>query len=419
MVIINILYVSIAISRNKLKAMWPLRILQSVVGFIVTVLFNPIMGNILINIELLLSVYSCTDDPIQGWTNTFFDMVCWEGTFFIHAGVGLIAVIVFNAICFFVSFNFYSTNPADGVLAKTSSKADFFNLVVKTLNPIFNTFLIDEKYLMELVPCFFILAVIQFYFYYTEMPYFINEMNTIYLLYIGIYLWSCTICVIALLCQNYGIVYDSGIQLFVLALPVIIIIIMTIKDDKKSLLIDSITNFTNGESVEKTTRYFLELIDKKDIDRQSQLILNGYIYMYNEANNNPNHPLSAFKIDQQDFENRKNSLNDSSSVAILYQHANLMYQLGISKFPTCVFLRTSYAIFLRERLKNKKQCLIELANAEKYKPQFDQQFLLYRYRKIVLDTPDEKEEAQIESNLDVVATMAYNNYFNQCIFIIK
>ncbi len=46
MVVINILYVSIAISKNKLKAMWPLRILQSVVGFIVTVLFNPIIGKI-------------------------------------------------------------------------------------------------------------------------------------------------------------------------------------------------------------------------------------------------------------------------------------------------------------------------------------------------------------------------------------
>jgi hypothetical protein len=44
LVVINIAYVSISISRNKLGAMWPLRILRSVVGFIVTILFMPIVG---------------------------------------------------------------------------------------------------------------------------------------------------------------------------------------------------------------------------------------------------------------------------------------------------------------------------------------------------------------------------------------
>lgn len=368
-------------------------------------------------LELLLSAFSCIyDEETQMWTNTMFEMQCWEGPFFLHASIGIIATLVFCSICFFVSFNFYSTNPSDGTQAKTSSWADLFSLMVKTINPLLNTFLIDPKYRLILIPSFFILAVIQFYFYYSEMPYFMNEMNTIYLVYSGVYLWNCTILIISLFLMEANINYDTPFQLFLLGLPVVLIILLTIKDDKKSLLIDSITNFKNGESVEKSIRYFLELIDKKDIDRQSQLILNGYIYMYNEANNNPNNPLNAYKLEHHgDPENNRKSLNDTASIAILYQHAKLMYQLGISKFPTCVFLRMSYAIFLRERLKNKKQCLIELANAEKYKPKFDQEFLIYRYQKIVLDTPEEKEEIDEESNLDVVASMAYNNYFNQCI----
>jgi hypothetical protein len=46
LVVMNIAYVSISISRNKLGAMWPLRLLRSVVGFIVTILFMPIVGKI-------------------------------------------------------------------------------------------------------------------------------------------------------------------------------------------------------------------------------------------------------------------------------------------------------------------------------------------------------------------------------------
>ena len=44
LVVMNIAYVAISISRNKLGAMWPLRLLRSVVGFIVTILFMPIVG---------------------------------------------------------------------------------------------------------------------------------------------------------------------------------------------------------------------------------------------------------------------------------------------------------------------------------------------------------------------------------------
>lgn len=45
LVIMDIIYVSIAFSRNKFGAVWPLRILRSVTSFIVTVLFIPLMGN--------------------------------------------------------------------------------------------------------------------------------------------------------------------------------------------------------------------------------------------------------------------------------------------------------------------------------------------------------------------------------------
>lgn len=50
LVIINIVYVAISFSKNKFSVMWPLGLLRALISFLVTVLFLPIFGNILIKI---------------------------------------------------------------------------------------------------------------------------------------------------------------------------------------------------------------------------------------------------------------------------------------------------------------------------------------------------------------------------------
>ena len=45
------------------------------------------------------------------------------------------------------------------------------------------------------------------------------------------------------------------------------------KDDQYSLLLTNLSKFEKGESVIKQVRYFLELVDKKDKDRKSKLLL--------------------------------------------------------------------------------------------------------------------------------------------------
>lgn len=50
-----------------------------------------------------------------------------------------------------------------------------------------------------------------------------------------------------------------------------------------------------------------------------------------------------------------------------------MYINGLKKFPTCTKLRLSYAFFLMERMKNKRDKAYEqLEFSEKTKPTFDE-----------------------------------------------
>jgi hypothetical protein len=215
-------------------------------------------------------------------------------------------------------------------------------------------------------------------------------------------MWSCLVLLIGKLLQ--GTSFDNTLETFLLGLPIICVILFTIRDGRKKLLIESINHLGSGEIVEKQIRCFIELIDNKEKDRQSLIILKGYIYLHVKSCNLNDCYLKTYleEINQ-----------NKDSVALLYQHAKWMFQFGISKFPNCIFLRMSYAFFLRERMKNKKQCIMELINAEQHDPTFDQQFNIYRYKKNIEQQKDE-DEGEEDTNLDIIANMAYNNYFTQC-----
>jgi len=68
-------------------------------------------------------------------------------------------------------------------------------------------------------------------------------------------------------------------------------------------------------------------------------------------------------------------------------------------------------------MKNKQQALLELTNAGNYNPRFDEQFIIYRYKKIIEETSSDVGEG--DGNMDVVSNIAYQNHFTQCNKLIK
>jgi len=60
-----------------------------------------------------------------------------------------------------------------------------------------------------------------------------------------------------------------------------------------------------------------------------------------------------------------------------------MFKNGIKKFPDCTKLRMSYAFFQLEHIKNKERAYEEFTSASKLDPSFQQQFNIYRFKKII------------------------------------
>ena len=105
--------------------------------------------------------------------------------------------------------------------------------------------------------------------------------------------------------------------------------------------------------------------------------------------------------------------NKIDNTLLLYQHAENLYKSGINKFPYCTPLRISYAYFLMDRMQKKQSASLEFSNAEKYNLGFEEEFIIFRFKKLIEENAS-SDESELEENMDVVSNIAYKNHFTQC-----
>ncbi len=66
-------------------------------------------------------------------------------------------------------------------------------------------------------------------------------------------------------------------------------------------------------------------------------------------------------------------------------------------------------------MKNKNQALVEFLNIEKdTEPALDEEFVIFRYKKIIEEQMIDTGVAGVEESLDVVSSITYKNHFKQC-----
>lgn len=70
-------------------------------------------------------------------------------------------------------------------------------------------------------------------------------------------------------------------------------------------------------------------------------------------------------------------------------------------------------------MNNKKKALEELTIAESLNPMFDEEFLIYRYSKLITDQLGDKENDPDDQEIDVVGAIAFENHKKLCIEFIR
>ena len=394
LMIINLIYVIVSVIRKKFQWVWPLRTLRSVASFIVTIFFMPIF-------EVFIAMLQCDDN--NGKLTLTYDpsLTCWKGSHIVHVIFAIIFSVFFVIICTVIQLCYFDCRfSINDHGARSSSRADSFLVITKIIQILFMyyAFAIREIHWIIII-LQWVISYFMFYFYYAYHPYYNESANTMRVISNGLYLWSNTVLLIGKILENSE--FNAGIELVLVGSIFFILYILLTRTNRLKSLLKDIKLIHDKNEVLNQVNHLLALIELKDSDRSSRHQLNGYIYtlVANSEEGVYNYLTSYIET--------KETRNIESN-SYLYQHVKFLYQEGLKLFPNSAQLRISYAYFLLDTVKNKKLALEQLHIASMYNPYFDEQFTIYRCKKLI-----DESNAQESINLDLISNIAYTNYLNQ------
>ena len=413
LVLLDIGYVSYSFNRKYFTVTWPLYLLKNVTKIFLTGLFNPLL-------ELNLSILICEKDSDSGeyFLTTTKHIKCYNTTYFIHAVIGMVITICFSLICFIVALTLFENSEKNGGEgAKENSRADFVCLCSKILSTVASSFFVNKNYQWLLVTIHFSCSAFQFSKLYFDRPYYDFNQQQLLILYNWIYLWTTSILLICKIFEKYS--FKTGFYIWAFGIPVVCKYFYKFEDLIRVLSKD-INLCKSSSELQRHLRYLLTISEHINQRDKENMTLLGYIY--NHSCQDPNCSLCFLK--------EKNSPNNDTVKKYLYQYIENNYEKGISQFPNSTSLRVAYSMFLLDWKEDKTLAYQQLNFAEKYNPFFDEAFIIYRYKKMVLEGNDKllnqktflsHNDKQIQENeeLDVVTSIVYDSHFRLCLYNIK
>lgn len=377
--IIDIIYVSYAISKKKFSFLWPIRALRSVCGLFVTALFLPLL-------ELFFTILQCQDNGKGVMVNlTAPDIVCWQGMHILYAASAIIVSSIFIVISVFVAMtacdvSWDDENPS----SRTSSECEVLQIYNKIIWNFVFSFFIDPEYDWLGIIVLLITSSLWFYNLMEKRPFINHIMSMTWCLVAAVFTWTnYTLCLNKLLDFSR---FAGGVELTFLTYPLIVVIVLFNSNPLEKKLMTQFKNLGSGYDCYDHIRYFVHLASHDTVE--NRISLEGYINKYNEEEKEDTSLLrfnQSFVATQIGDGREKNEKALQKQLKVnkerkLMEHAFHLFKKGLEKFPKCTFLRIQYALFLLEKMKNKNWALKQLMKAGKKNPPLDEQFLIYRFK---------------------------------------
>ena len=375
-------------------------ILQQILPLISNTFFQPMFF-------IFMSTFDCTEEKTSIYSK---NLKCYTPIYYINNVISIINLITFVPISLLsvTIFYEYSLGGEKNILSKKNSIPDVFFLCEKILiTIIFVTikkgFEIHYFLVITLVSFSLILVYLNFRYsrYNEELLNFLHKFLSI------TFFWASTCLLIGKITMNSK--FDSCLGLFFVSEPIFFIILFLKRRNIRHFL----SKIGKDESLEATIEHihnYLYLLDKKKEERQAELILISYIQIYESSCIIKDCPLKRYL-----------KLLDSGIEAngCLLQHANILFNFGISKFPDSIEIKFVYSLFLLKKLRRRKRAAEFLTNIQSLSPNIEEQFIIYRFNKMFEDNLSDLEEEEEGENIDIVKELKYRNFFKDFMGLIK
>ena len=139
--------------------------------------------------------------------------------------------------------------------------------------------------------------------------------------------------------------FNGCLGLFFITEPILFLLIFYEKKNYENIL-TKIKDQHNLYELLEQIKTFIKIIENKDLNRNYQVILKGYIVLYEEHCFISDCPLKKYLISLQ---------NGNDIKGFLYLHAENLFQNCLKKFPTSTEVRFTYALFLLKKMNKKKK----------------------------------------------------------------
>jgi hypothetical protein len=270
---------------------------------------------------------------------------------------------------------------------------------------------IDSDWLLLIV--IFLGACLMAYYNIIDDPYYNKSIGTFYKVLNLCYLWSNFVILILKIIEPLN--FHGGIVVWLIGIPFLFFVAISLSQTNLQILIKSQMKFESPNEILDHLKMILLLIERQKTDNNAYLMLVGYIQKHKEICPEHDCPLKVTKPSQSDASDEK------ETIIRLIRVIERLYISGTKKFKKSVKLRISYAFFLLERLNMRKKALEELMIAETLDPNFEDQFFIYRYKKIIEDRLGDQTggKEEDETEIDIVGLIAFKTHLTMCIHFVK
>lgn len=271
LVLVDIVYVSYSFSKKRFRFTWPLIVLAKLVPLFVTIFFLPIT-------ETLLSVVRCgsisQSDP-QQYMQSFPDVVCWKGWHLFHAAITLLFTSLFVFISSVVALALFEPRMVSKKLtARQNSTGEVVFIMNKIICQLIFSFTpFKDKWVYSVM--LFGLSGWLYWIYNMNDPFYNKKASKFFRIVSSYYFWTNFMLLVSQLLSPVG--FNGGLVIWISGLPFIGIIIGFEHKSNIDQLFSFNLKFKSGEQLEGHLRYVLQLLENQKEDKNSCMLVIGYI----------------------------------------------------------------------------------------------------------------------------------------------
>ncbi|CAD8048146.1 unnamed protein product [Paramecium sonneborni] len=380
---------------------WAMTILQILIGFFLSILFLPF-------VDVFLATIACYDDSKGQFQHYLFDIQCWANVHIVHGIVAIIALIIFSLTTLLFSMIYYEINYLPQKLnSKKQSMSTTFLLLYELVMVICYTFMNDKIYEYVHILIMLIGSFLLFWIFHVERPYNNHLIQKSYSILVTFHLWG-----VSMLCfAKYleGVLFFGVIFSWIGGLPLIIITLIRPQHEQYDILMTNLATCQQPEQIYKLTNFLLQLQQESQNDPTQGLVIDGFLDYHKitcirddchlKLKGLPNYRRNKIGLHESNLQERDIDLS-----IVLYQ----IYLNQTKRFQNSIKLRLKFCVYMYEKMKQKQNALIELQAIEQMFPKFDEQFIIYRFKKII---EEELNSGDGYGNFDIGNELQFQNNY--------